>query len=95
MTFKEHEELVVRAKELRVSLDERLQQLKEFRNSIMPWGLQVADAARHASISITAVEDAIMRLGMVLKELGTPNPYPNSYKPENTIVDPTADGLKL
>lgn len=86
----EHEEAVTRAKELRVALDGYLQKLKEYRDT-----LGRSDAARHASISVTAVEDAIMRLGMVLKELGTPNPYPNSYKPENTIVDPTADGLKL
>ncbi len=81
---------IVKAKELRVSLDGELQKLKTFRDS-----LGRSDAARHASISITAVEDAIMRLGMVLKELGTANPYPNSYKPENTIVEPTADGLTL
>lgn len=50
---------------------------------------------REKSIAITKLQEAIMWLGMELKELGTENPYPNSYKPENAIVDPTADGLKL
>lgn len=59
---------ITRAKELRVELDSTLQKLKYYRNDLMRWGLQSADAARHASISVTAVEDAIMRLGMVLKE---------------------------
>ena len=36
-----------------------------------------------------------MWLGMDLKDLGSKNPYPNSYNPANTIVDATADGLKL
>jgi hypothetical protein len=52
-------------------------------------------SSRHRSLARTHLEDCIMRLGMDLKDLGTPNPYPNSYKPENKIVDPTADGLKL
>lgn len=39
--------------------------------------------------------EAVMWLGMDLKDLGTPNPYPNSKDPSNTTVDPTADGLKL
>ncbi len=84
------EEAIKIAKELRVKLDGVLQEAKDYRDL-----LGIPDAKRHASISITAIEDAIMRFGMVLKSLGTENPYPNSYKPENTIVDPTADGLKL
>lgn len=87
---REPKDEIVIAKELRVELDGTLQKLKHYQEH-----LGRSAAGRHVSISVTAVEDAIMRLGMVLKELGTPNPYPNSYKPENTIVDPTADGLKL
>lgn len=71
-------------KALRVALDKQLQFLK---NS--------ARRSRERSLTITKLQEAIMWLGMDLKEMGTPNPYPNSYKPENTIVDPTADGLKL
>jgi hypothetical protein len=36
-----------------------------------------------------------MRQGMALKYIGTPNPYPNSKDPSNTLVEPTADGLKM
>lgn len=81
---------IVKAKELRVALDAVLQDSKAFRDS-----LGRGEAGRHASLSVTATEDAIMRLGMVLKELGRENPYPNSYKPENATVEPTADGLKM
>ena len=51
--------------------------------------------SRERSLAITNLQQAIMWLGMDLKELGTPNPYPQSYNPENTVVEPTADGLKL
>lgn len=44
-------------------------------------------------------QEAIMWLGMELKRLNDmgygENPYPNSKNPENTIIDPTADSLKL
>lgn len=41
------------------------------------------------------LESSIMRLGMTLKALGNPNPYPNSKDPSNTVVDKTADGLTM
>lgn len=77
------EEQVVKTKELRVALDAQLQILKSL------------PASRELSISITNLQQAIMWLGMNLKALNEPNPYPNSYKPENTIIEPTADGLAL
>jgi hypothetical protein len=90
---------VVIAKELRVELDATLQKLKYFHDCLMRrepiTDLGQNGAVRQTRLSIEATESAIMRLGMTLKELGTENPYPNSYKPENTIVDPTADGLKM
>lgn len=46
-------------------------------------------------LSTRDLESAIMRQGMVLKYIGNPNPYPDSKNPENTVVNPTADGLKL
>ena len=37
-----------------------------------------------------------MWLGMDLKRLGTDNPYPSSKDPSTgTVIEPTADGLKL
>ena len=78
-------------KQLRKDLDAKLQELKAYRDS-----LGRGDAARHASISITAIKDAIMRLGMVLKEINPGNnPYPQSDNPDSPVVEPTADGLKL
>lgn len=67
----------------RVELDAVLQRVKSDTPS------------RERSLVIIKIQESIMWLGMDLKRLGEQNPYPNSYKPENTIVDPTADGLKL
>lgn len=79
------------AKQFRKDLDATLQQVKAFRD-----GLGRSEAARHASICVTAIEDSIMRLGMVLKEINPGNnPYPQSYNPDSPVVEPTADGLKL
>lgn len=80
----ERDHAVVENKSFRVELDNVLQRLK-----------QSPRKSRNRSLCITHLEDSIMRLGMDMKELDTPNPYPNSYNPENTVVDPTADGLKL
>ena len=74
---------VITTKELRVELDVSLQKLKALPGS------------REASIAITKTQEAIMWLGMNLKRLNEPNPYPNSYDPSNTTIEPTADGLKL
>ncbi len=75
---------IVETKQLRVDLDAILQRVKSSERK-----------SRERSLVITKLQEAIMWLGMDLKELGTSNPYPNSYLPENVIVDPTADGLKL
>lgn len=71
-------------KRWRKELDAVLQEIKgSTRNS------------RERSLTITKIQEAVMWLGMDLKDLGAANPYPNSYNPDNTIVEPTADGLKL
>ena len=70
-------------KSLRRGLDEHLQVLKE------------APGSRERSLAITKLQECIMWLGMDLKRLGGKNPYPNSYNPDNAIVEPTADDLKL
>ena len=74
---------VTKTKELRVGLDRQLQELKD-----MP-------SSREVSLAITKTQEAIMWLGMNLKRLNETNPYPNSYKPDNEIIEPTADGLKM
>ena len=71
------------AKELRVQLDGILQLMKG------------RPTSRECSLAITKLQESIMWLGMELKRLGEANPYPDSYNPENEIVNPTADGLKL
>ena len=95
-------ELTSRAKGFRKDLDDVLQKMKAHRDEITVPGLYIEGVedkrelvANHV-ISLRAVEDAVMRQGMVLKCIGaTPNPYPNSYKPESPVIEPTADGIKL
>lgn len=70
-------------KQLRKNLDEQLQLLKGLPKS------------RERSLSITKLQESIMWLGMDLKRLDEPNPYPDSYNPSNTKIAPTADNLKL
>lgn len=68
-------------KDLRVQIDAAIQSARAVKGS------------REMSLVITKLQEAVMWAGM--KELGTPNPYPNSRDSSNTIVDPTAQGLKL
>lgn len=70
-------------KAARRDLDAQLQRIKELPPS------------RERSLAITKLQEAIMWLGMDLKRLNEPNPYPESKNPENTKIEPTADGLKL
>ena len=74
---------VVANKQMRKNLDASLQELK----SLTP--------SRERALAITKIQEAIMWLGMDLKRFHEPNPYPESFNPNNTIVEPTADGLKL
>jgi hypothetical protein len=74
---------ILKIKELRVYIDEAIQKVKSMYGS------------RERSLVITKLQEAVMWLGMDLKRLGTANPYPNSRELSNTIVDKTADGLKL
>lgn len=80
----ENEESIKETKQFRVELDAILQKIKSSKRQ-----------GRERSLCVTKIQEAIMWLGMDLKDLNAPNPYPNSYKPENAIVEKTADGLKL
>lgn len=73
-----------KVKGLRQDLDHVLQRMK-----------YPEKPTRERALAITKVQEGIMWLGMNLKELGAANPYPESYNPSNTIVEPTADNLKL
>lgn len=74
---------VIADKQLRVHFDAGLQQLKALPPS------------RERSLAITKIQEAIMWLGMDLKRLNDTRPYPSSYDPSTTTVEPTADGLQL
>ena len=53
-------------------------------------------ASRERSLAITKLQEGVMWLGMDLKRLGTPNPYPSSKDPSTgSVIEPTADGLKM
>lgn len=84
MTQDQLKDLDIRAnKELRKQLDATLQNVK------------MCPKSRERSLCVTKLQEAIMWLGMDLKRQNEPNPYPQSYNPENTDIAPTADGLKL
>lgn len=80
----EKEYFIIQNKKWRKELDAFIQEIK---NS--------SRKTRERSIVVTKLQEAVMWLGMDLKDLGTENPYPNSKDPSNTIIEPTADGLKL
>lgn len=71
---------------LRQGLDWELQKLKV---------VQGVDCSRERSLAVTKIQEAIMWLGMDLKRLKQPNPYPQSFDPGSTVVEQTADNLKL
>lgn len=78
------EQEVLENKRLRQEIDVKIQEVKNL------------PASRERSITITKLQEAVMWLGMDLKRLGTPNPYPSSKDPSTgTAIEPTADGLKF
>jgi len=77
------EDNIVADKEYRVAIDKILQKVKALPPS------------RERSLAITKLQEGIMWLGMDLKRLGSQNPYPNSMNPNNTKIEPTADGMTM
>ena len=78
------EEEIVFNKSMRQQMDDLLQMI------------QAAPTSRERSLAITKLQEAIMWLGMDLKRLGNPNPYPSSKDPSTgSVIEPTADGLKM
>lgn len=75
---------IIADKALRKTIDAIIQEVK------------VLPASRERSLAITKLQEAVMWLGMDLKRLGNPNPYPSSKDPSTgSKIEPTADGLKL
>jgi hypothetical protein len=77
---------ISKAKSFRGDLDTLLQRMKEHRSEMLlvnptdgTWAVEQGEAIAQHTISIRAVEDAIMRQGMVLKNIGQqPTPYPDT-----------------
>jgi hypothetical protein len=87
-------------KEWRRNLDNILQRIKSDTHPDCPH--EWARSSRERTIAIMKLQEAIMWLGMDLKAINeeapspdTASPYPSSYDPESTTIEPTADGLKL
>lgn len=63
--------------------------------------LKALPPSRERSLAITKFQEGVMWLGMDLKRINdaspgaSPDPYPESKNPDNTKIEPTADGLKL
>jgi len=78
-----YEEEVTKNKQLRKDTDDIIQRIKDL------------PASAERSLAITKLQEGVMWLGMDLKRLGE-NPYPSSKDPSTgTLIEPTADGLKL
>lgn len=78
------EQEVIANKQLRKDIDEQIQKIKEL------------PASRERSLAITKLQEGVMWLGVDLKRLNEPNPYPSSKDPSTgSVIEPTADGLKL
>lgn len=77
-----HEEnQIIMSKQVRIDIDDILRRVDNM------------EVSRETNLVITKLQEAIMWMGMNLKRLGNPNPYPNSRNTNNTKVDKTADGL--
>jgi hypothetical protein len=101
------EQAIITSKLFRQQADQLLQQMKVQRLELLACHsidakegdperfLDPREVIAQHTLSIRDLESCIMRQGMALKYIGTPTPYPHSKDPTNTIVEPTADGLKM
>lgn len=98
---------IILDKELRRDIDAIIQRLKsnsgercsDSAGLVAPLA-QYPRQSRERDLAITKLQEAVMWLGMDLKAIndesgGAENPYPHSKDPSNTVIDRTADGLKL
>jgi len=80
------DEGIVAVKQLRADLDPLIDRVRQL---YLPTGMA------EKTLAMRKLQEGMAWLGFTLKELGNPNPYPNSKDPSNTIVDPTDSGLKM
>jgi hypothetical protein len=78
-------------------MENQISEVKRFRKDLdsILQRMKAMPGSRENSLSITKLQEAIMWQGMVLKQIGEPNPYAQSYDPNSDKIEPTADGLKL
>lgn len=75
---------IVEIKQLRKNIDNIIQRVCKL------------EKCRETSLVITKLEEAVMWLGMDLRRLNQPNPYPNSKDPSTGCkIEPAADNLKF
>ena len=80
--FATHEEnQIIMSKQVRIDIDDIIRRVDNM------------EVSRETNLVTTKLQEAIMWMGMNLKRLGNPNPYPNSRNTNNEKVDKTADGL--
>lgn len=80
--FVTHEEnQVIMSKQVRIDVDDIIRRVDNMETS------------HETSLVKIKLQEAIMWMGMNLKRLGNPNPYPNSRNTNNEKVDKTADNL--
>ncbi len=91
---------IILDKELRRDIDAIIQRLRAATGQGKPKDDSYR-GSRERSICITKLQEAVMWLGMDLKDINEQspgaceNPYPHSKDPSNTVIDKTADGLRL
>ena len=80
-----------------LAVGQQIRTVKQYRKDLddVLQRIRGGEQSREKSLCITKVQEAIMWLGMELKRLGNPTPYPTGYDSTRARVEPTADGLKL
>ena len=84
---------ISRVKRWRRDLDAILQEMKDAQDNDRVTGS--SDECNARMEAVLRLTESIMWCGMILKAIGTPNPYPESKDPSSQVVAPTADGLKM
>lgn len=94
----QQEAFVFQTKQWRKDIDEVLQRIRQGSDKGFT-GVRSPDhpvrSSRERSLAETKLQEAMMWLGMDLKAQNTPDPYPESRNPNSTVIEPTADGLRM
>jgi hypothetical protein len=83
-------EIIAKVKALRQNMDAVNGGITELRSLVNkdPGGIDdVSELHRSIALAKTNLDQATMWLGMSLKAIGTPNPYPESKNPDSLIIE--------